>query len=263
MRFGSLAILLVLCAVSVQAQPLAAPALPPAAPASDPVLDGHLLNWQKTLSAATNFSAKFELTRTDAVFKRERKYAGSVLFMKPTLARLAIGSTTDKNDFEAYICNGKSLFEYNWSAKTITEIPLAAGQGDNLMLDLLGGMTADAAKKRFQIKQFNPADKNYIYLDIKPTLAKDQQEFEHMRFALYAPGVPAPFRAFLPAQMFLLKPNGDAEMWKFSDQAVNVPGITEKVFQFEQPKDKGWTMKKATLPPAGPAVAPKGGLVRP
>jgi TIGR03009 family protein len=263
MRNIAIACGLAVFAAFVQAQQPGLPPAAPAAPAIDPVLDDHLAKWQFTLGKATNFSAKFELTRTEAVFKKERKYSGAVLCMKPNLARLSIGSTTDKNDFEAYICNGKSLYEYNWAAKTITEIPLAAGQGDNLMLDMLGGMTAEGAKKRFQITQFNPKDPNYVYLDIKPTLPKDKQEFEHMRFALYGPNVPAPFKPYMPAQMYMLKPNGDAEMWKFSDQVVDAQGVSAKVFEFvpPDPKEK-WNIRKATPPPTGPAT-PAGGLVRP
>ena len=44
---------------------------------------------------------------------------------------------------------------------------------------------AAVAKKRFQITQFNPADKNYVYFDIKPTLPKDQGEFSHIRLAVF------------------------------------------------------------------------------
>lgn len=261
MRNIGLACGLALCAAFVQAQPGLPPAAPPA-PAADPVLDNHLENWQQKLGKATNFSAKFELTRTEAVFKKERKYTGGVLCMKPSLARLSIAGVTDKNDFEAYICNGRTLFEYNWREKTITEIPLAVGQGDNLMLDLLGGMNVAVAKKRFNITQFNPKDPNYVYLDIKPTQAKDRQEFEHMRFALYGPNVPPPFKPYLPAQMYMLKPNGDAEMWKFSDQQLDAPGVTAKLFEYEEPKEPGWQRKKATPPPTGP-MAPPGGAVRP
>jgi TIGR03009 family protein len=241
MRVLGFASLLVLSAAVLQAQPPLPPGAPPA-PAADPVLDDHWNKWQQTLG----------------------KYSGSVLCMKPNLARLSVASTTDKNDFEAYICNGKSLFEYNWGTKTITEIPLAPGQGDNLMLDFIGGMNAAAAKKRFIISQFNPADKNYIYFDIKPTLAKDKQEFEHIRFALYGPNVPAPFKPYLPAQMYMLKPNGDAEMWKFNKQTADVPGIGAQHFQYEEPKDaKNWNKRKAgDMPPLGPTV-PAGGAVRP
>jgi TIGR03009 family protein len=255
---------LALSAAFVHAQqPGLPPAAPPAAPTADPVLDGHLENWSKTLAKASNFSAKFDLARTESTFKKQRDYTGQVLIMKPNLARISIGSVADKGDFEAYICNGKSLFEYNWKAKSITEIPIAQGQGDNLMVDFLGGMTAAAAKKRFHIKQFNPTDKNYVYFDIKPTLPKDQQEFEHIRFALYAPTVQAPHKPYMPAQMYMLKPSGDTEMWVFKDQAVDVPGIAEKHFQYEAPADpKNWNFKKVTPPPAGGAI-PAGGAVRP
>jgi len=269
MRSVGLAVLaLVAASVLVQAQP-PAPGLPAAAPpATDPALDGHLAQWEAAMSKGTNFSAKFELTRTTGgALKQEHKYGGQFLCMKPNLARLSIGNLNPnkKNDFEAYICNGKSLFEYDWSAKKITEIPLAAGQGDNLMLDFLGGMTAKAAKQRFQISLFNPADKNYVYFDIKPVLAKDKQEFEHIRFALFGPNVPAGITPYLPSQMYMLKPNGDSELWKFTDQTVDVKGITPAVFQYEEPKEKGWLYEKAKIPmaPAGPAVPPKGGAVRP
>ena len=262
MRSVGIALIAILAAaLSIQAQSPIAPGLPPAAPvAIDPGLDGHLVGWQNTMSKATNFSAKFELTRTDALFKKDRKYAGSVLCMKPNLARFSIAHATDKNDYEAFICNGKAIFHYDWAKKKITEIPLGAGQSDNLMLDFLGGMNAAAAKQRFQIAQFNPADKNYIYLDIKPTLPKDKQEFEHIRFALFSPNVPPPLIPYLPAQMYMVKPNGDAEMWKFTDQQLDVNGITTKVFQYEDPKDKNWQYERAPIGPmpTGPAVLPGG-----
>jgi TIGR03009 family protein len=259
----SLLILSGLAVVGSAQPPAAAPGLPAAAPQADPVLDGHLKAWSDLTRSATNFSAKFELTRTDAVFKKQHKYSGSVLCMKPNLARFALGSTTNKNDFEAYICNGKSVFEYDWKAKTITEIPLVGGQGDNLMLDLLSGMNAAQIKQRFQLSQFQPNDPNYVYLDIKPVQPKDKQEFEHIRFALYGPNVPKSFTPYMPAQMYLMKPNGDSEMWVFSDQTLDVKGITPQVFQYEEPKDKGWQYKKAQLQPAPGPVPPKGGAVRP
>jgi TIGR03009 family protein len=254
MRTAGIGLAAVLVAtLAVQAQPPGGtvPGLPPP-PGADPTLDAHLAQWANLMGKANTFSAKFDLTRTAAVFKKDHQYKGSVLCMKPNLARMSIGSTADKEDYEAYICNGKSLFQYEWKAKTIMEIPLTPGAGDSPMLDFLGGMTAAAAKKRFLITQFNPNDKTYVYFDIKPTLPKDNQEFEHIRLCLYGPNVPPPYTPYLPAQMYMLKPNGDAEMWKFSNQTLNVQGISEKVFQYEQPKDKGWTFKKASAPPPLP-----------
>ncbi|HEY3790119.1 MAG TPA: TIGR03009 domain-containing protein [Urbifossiella sp.] len=263
----SLAVVL-FAAVILQAQPPAVPGLAPAAPASDPVLDAHLAGWEKVMGRASNFSAKFDLTKTEPVFKKERKYSGSVLCMKPNLARLSMWSATDKNDFDAYICNGKSIFEYHWKEKTITEIPLAAGAGagENLMLDFLGGMTAEAAKKRFQIAQHDPKDKYYVYLDIKPILPKDKEEFEFIRLALYAPGIPPPYIAYLPAMMMIKKGSGEnsnQEMWTFKEENLDVKGIGPQVFQFEEPKDKGWQLRRAPINPMPAAPPGPGGVVRP
>ncbi len=252
-----------LLAAAALAQPPAGspPALPGAPPAADPQLETHLAAWEKTMQAVANFHANFELTRTEAVFKKERKYNGQVSCMKPNLTVLRINSTVNKNDYEAYICDGKSIFEYNGLAKSITEFRLnPAGQGENLMLDFLSGMTADAAKKRFQISLFSPGKPDpqqiYIYLDIKPVLGKDKQEFEHARFALFGPGAPAELR-YLPAQVFLRKPNGDQELWTFSSQKTNVPGVNAKAFQFV--KIDGWQFKQAPAgPPPGPMPMPPG-----
>ena len=149
----ALAVVLV-AAVAIQAQPPAPPGLPPV----DPGLDAHLMAWEKVMSKATNFSAKFEQTKVEATFKKERKYTGSLLCMKPNLARMSFANIKDKNDFEAYICNGKSLFHYDWAGKTVTEIPLAQGNGDSLMLDFMGGMKAASVKERFHLSQGEGAD---------------------------------------------------------------------------------------------------------
>src|SRR5437870_4335131 len=77
---------------------LAVPAQPPATSA----LDGHLAGWENAMKDAKNFSMTFELTRTDPVFKKERKFTGSAMGMKPNLMRFNIASATDKNDYELY-----------------------------------------------------------------------------------------------------------------------------------------------------------------
>jgi len=259
-----------LAALAGRAQP---PAAPPGAPAADPKLDPHLAGWEKAMGQVSNFAAKFELTRvTNDVFKRERKYTGSVLCNKPNFARLRLDSTAPpppadpkaktkpKVDYEAYICNGKSIYAYIGLEETITEVPLAspagAAGGDNLMIDFLSGMKAADAKKRFQISQFNPQAEHYVYLDIKPVLAKDKQEFEFVRIALYGPKVLPPYTPYLPAQVYLQKPNGDTEMWKFSEQKTNIPGLKPEVF--EPVKIPGWQFKQAPpAPPPGVGGPPK------
>jgi len=263
---------LMLVAVAAQAQQPAntpgvspgattAPVLPPGGatlPAADPVLDKHLLGWEKEMQAATNFYADFDLTMIEATFKREQKYKGSVLCAKPNFARLRKDNASNSLDYEAYICNGRAIYEYRGLEKTITEhkLPPGGGTGDNLMLDFLSGMKAEDAKRRFKITLFKE-DQHYIYLDIVPLLARDQQDFRQVRFALFGPNVPAPHRAYLPVQVYLVKPNGDAETWAFKGQKVGVAGVDQKVFEYVP--IAGWQVKQAPkqVVPAGGQGAPQ------
>jgi hypothetical protein len=70
--------------------------------------------------------------------------------MKPTFAVLRLDNAGDpkKQDYEAYICDGKAVYAYSGLAKTITEFELPkAGAGvDNLMLDFLAGMKAKTSR---------------------------------------------------------------------------------------------------------------------
>ncbi len=68
---------------------------------------------------------------------------------------------------------------------------------------------------------------------MKPKLAKDKAEFQYLRTALYGPGVPNPQFAYQPAHLYIVKPNGDAELWKFTDIQTSLPNIEKKIFQYQ------------------------------
>ena len=236
------------------------PPVPPPAPA-DPKLDGHLVEWEKKMVNVVNLRTEIDLKRTDAVFKKDTNFAGVVLCMKPNFAVLRLDNTGDptKTDYEAYICDGKAVYAYNGVQKTITQIDLPKNQVgvDNLMLDFLAGMKAKDVKERFNITLFK-TDENYIYLDIKPLRPADQREFQHLRLALYGPGANTAKYAYLPAQVFMLKPAGDSELWKFKNPQVDLPGVGPANFAFVPVK--GWEVVKAPPAPMGGGVPPKGGV---
>jgi TIGR03009 family protein len=277
MRLAGSALAALLIGVTVAwAQPPVAgsPVTPPAAPAakSDPKLDAHLENWEKTMGALTNFRFELNLKKTDAVFKKDKPYSGVVLCMKPNLAVVRMNYDGDKSgaDYEAFICDGKSLYHYTGLERTITEYKLPDPKTnpvtDNLMLDFLSGMKAKDAKARFDLSLFKE-DANYVYLDVKPVLGKDKEEFQQLRMALYGPNTKF---AYLPAQVYMVHPNGDTELWKFTDPQTNIPVLAPKDFAFQ--KVPGFQMKQPPPPPAParpgqpmlPAGAvPPGGLVRP
>jgi TIGR03009 family protein len=172
--------------------------------------------------------------------------------MKPSFARLRMASDADKSgkDYEAFICDGKKVYEYNGLQKTITEWKLPDPRADpaaphSLLLDLVAGMKAKAARERFDIT-FKAEDKDYLYLNVKPKRAQDKAEFLELRLALYKAKTP-----YLPAGVYLVKPSGDTEDWWFAEPQANLPGIDEKVFQFE--KVNGFSLVEGKPPaPAAP-----------
>jgi len=279
MRFAGFTLVALLIAASVGlAQPPAvpgapvpgaapqppAPPPPPVVKPADPKLDGHLIQWEKRMADVKNLRTEIALKRTDAVFKKDTNFTGVVLCMKPNFAVLRLDNAGDptKTDYEAYICDGKAVYAYNGVQKTITKIDIPQNQAgvDNLMLDFLAGMKANDVKARFDINLFK-TDEHYIYLDIKPLKPADQREFAHLRLALYGPSTKF---AYLPAQVYMLKPNGDAELWKFNNPQVDIPGVAPANFAFVPVK--GWNVVEAPKTPMGGApmgIAPAGGVVRP
>lgn len=254
----------------------------PAIPGADPNarLDTHLDGWEKAAGALTNFRFVLNLKRTSNTdFKATRAYSGVVLCMKPNYAVLRLNYDADKsgNDYEAYICDGKELYQYVGLQKTITRWKLPdpktnpAGATDNLMLDFLTGMKAKDLKARFDITLYKEDPQGYyIYLDVKPKLAKDKVEFEQLRMALYGPKTKW---TYLPAQVFLVKPSKDTEEWSFKDPQTNIPGLTADHFKFQPVR--GWQVVDGKAPapanprpgmpviPGGKNLPPGGGAVRP
>ena len=193
MRFAGFTLAAFLVAgVVASAQPMPVPGAPVAPQQADPRLDQHLVAWEKKMANVVNLRTEITLARTDSVFKKTTNLSGVVLCMKPLYARLHLQNTADKTntDYESYICNGKAVYVYNGVQKTVTEFKLPQnGAGvDNLMLDFLSGMKAKDVKDRFNITLFK-TDDNYVYLDIKPLLGKDQREFKHLRLAPVWSGV--------------------------------------------------------------------------
>jgi TIGR03009 family protein len=223
----------------------------PSAKASDPVLDGHLAEWEKKTASIANLRAEISLKRTDAVLKKEREYTGTVLWMKPNLAVLRLDYAGDptKADYEAFICDGKALYVYAGKERTITKVALPQNQAgvDTPMLDFLAGTKTEALKERFDVSLFK-SDEHYIYLDIKPLRPADQREFTRLRLALHGPGEATAKFAYLPAQVYVLKPNGDSEAWKFTNPQTNLKGVAPANFAFV--KIPGWEVKQAPELPA-------------
>jgi len=223
----------------------------------DPRLRSHLEQWEKMLQGTTNFYAECTRIRKHLILNKTTEFTGSMICLKPNLARMRIQRKDKPEEYVAYICNGQAVYEYDGGLKVLTEYKLHhGGVGDNLLLSFMSGtMTANDILNRFDLKILKE-DSHYLYLEIRPRTPRDKQEFETMTLVLFQPSVPG--LAYLPRAVVMRMSNGqEEERWDFPRPAVNVQGVKVQDFQPVQPP-KDWKIQQAQQtppPPPEPRVA--------
>ena len=253
------------------------PAGQPQPAAVDPVALQHLNGWEKAMGGVKTFAVEAVMTKKDRGTDRSEKFAGKIWCMAPNLTRLNLEkqlpptAKANGEEFTAFISDGKVVYHYDGAAKTVTVAKLGPnGAGNNLLLDVMSGMTAANALARFEVTSLQPKDPKdvYLYLELKPRFKEDKGEFEVMQLILIPPTVGGG-RAYLPRKVTVTKPGGQlVEEWDFPDPKVNPPGTPENPkgivadhFQWVEPP-KGWKVQRADPPPAPAGPQPKG-LVAP
>jgi TIGR03009 family protein len=236
-------------------------ALQPQAP-PNPIVVAHLKAWEKKMAGLQNLYATCEQKQEDRVLKKVKTYTGSVVCMKPNLARMSIALVNDPKDHIGYLCDGKAVYEYNGLEKKLTQYnipPGASGVGDNLLMEFMSGsLTADDVLRRFDIKILTPAkpDANYLYFEVKPRLAKDKQDFETLKLVFFSPELDPKLQylSYLPAMVEIAGTNNERVLtWSFvADGKLpqpNVNGIKAAEFKPVNP-GKDWQIVVGN-PPAG------------
>ncbi len=231
----------------------------------DPVALQHLNGWEKAMTGVKTFAVEAVMTKKDRGTDRSEKFAGKIWCMAPNLTRLNLvkqlppTAKATGDEFTAFISNGKVVYHYDGAAKTVTVAKLGPnGAGNNLLLDVMSGMTAANALARFEVKALKPNDPKdpYLYLELKPKWKEDKGEFEVMQLILIPPTV-GDGRAYLPRKVTVTKPGGQlVEEWDFPDPKVNPDGIAVKHFDGESPP-KGWKVQQADPPPSPAGPQPK------
>lgn len=259
-------------------QPVAAVPGQPAAPgqpapqppaADDPLALQYLQGWEKAMAGVKTFAVKADMTATDKGKNRTEKFSGDIWCMAPNLTRLNLVKKSPAppkglaEEYTAFISNGKVVYHYDGPAKTLTVAKLGPnGAGNNLLLDVMAGMTAKAALERFEVKSLQPNNPRdpYLYLELKPKWKEDKGEFEVMQLILIPPTIAG--RAYMPRFVKLVTPGGQVvQEWDFPDPKVNPNGMAVKDFDY-QPPPRDWKVQQADAPaqpqPKGLVAQPPG-----
>jgi len=102
-------------------------ATPVALQPPDPKVVAHFKAWEAKMAGLENLYTTCEVTREEILLRKKKQYTGSVVVMKPNLARMRIVAANDPNDYEAYLCDGKSVFVYEGLRKVLTQHVIPAG----------------------------------------------------------------------------------------------------------------------------------------
>jgi TIGR03009 family protein len=219
----------------------------------------HLEGWEGAMKGVKTFYAAATMKDQHLGMKREADFTAEMWLLKPNLARMDVVKAVPKGqqptaaDMKMYISTGKTIYVYDGAQKKRTQAALGpGGAGNNLLLDIMSGMSAKQVGERFAVRT-TKQDANFVYLEVKPVYKVDKEEFETLTLVLCGPQFQQ--RAYIPRRVVLAKQDGQTETWDFPDPKVNPDGIKEPTFT---PIDlpKGWTDEKQELPRTAPGGSP-------
>jgi TIGR03009 family protein len=272
-----------------QAQPPANPraaqpasAGPPQPPfqltdAQQQLLDQILKQWEKHSDRVKSFKCTFGVWEVNQAFgPPENNYVltegqGEIKFKAPDQGTYKIKSQVEWDAqkkayvprsselLDHWVCNGKSIFEYNAQKRQVIERPLAPElQGKaiaNGPLPFVFGAKADQLQRRYWMRDITPGDEvnNKIRLEAWPKFQQDAANFHHAIVILN-------HRDFMPDALRIVLPDGrNTQDYKFENTVVNNP-LAILTGDFLPPLTPlGWTKvieqpasQQAPPPPASP-----------
>jgi TIGR03009 family protein len=232
--------------------------VPAAAVALPPALQAHLSAWEKKSTSVGSYYSDCEYVRKNLLVRKETTFTGTMMCMKPNLARMRIDNKADRADFLSYIADGKAVYEYAGKDKVVRQFLIPAGGkggvGDNLLMEFMSGsMSADDVKTRFDLK-LEKEEEYYTHIKILPKLEKDKQEFESMLLVLYSGKLAERKWDYLPAVVVIQKNRDEIDQWTFKEPKINNDGIKKEHFVATMPrKEDGWEFKTMNAAPTGGA----------
>lgn len=228
-------------------------------PAEQAQLDRVLLFWEKSSQSVKSFRAKFRRFEYNpgADFRVQDPNQpndpnqptavddGELRFQSPDKALYSVDPGPKVSRPERWICDGKSMYQYDFVNKVVREYRIAPeDQGKaiaNGPVPFLFGAKAEQIKHRYWVRIVTPADvKNQIWLEAYPKFAADAQNFDRVEVILDIGQ-----NDIVPSAVQIYQPGGKARtVYKLWNTAVNqkdLRGIFEDPFHARIPP--GWQRK--------------------
>lgn len=250
--------------------PQGQPARPPApqapfalTPQQTAALDNLLTNWERRNKQIQILESKFFRWKYDSVFASPanapppKPDEGELKFAAPDKAWMKI-EAKDPKQSEQWLCDGKSVFQWDYSQNAVTEWMLppemqGKGIGDG-PLPFVFGIEAQKLKQRYYMRIITPPNvPNEEWLEAYPKFQHDAANYHKVEVILQKVG---PAQTLFPYAIQIYAPNGgDRTVYQLQDPQINPHRPFRDIFGSDWTKpsiSRGWT-KRTETPPDGPA----------
>lgn len=215
--------------------------------------------WEQNSAKVKTFSCKLSKWHYDSVFNAGKpdqpvyQDQGELQYRAPDCGAFKIEGPRA----EHWICDGKSIFHYQYDEKKLIETPLPEelrGEGvRNGPIPFLFGAKADEIKRRYYVRMITPPDvKDQIWLEAYPRYQQDAANFFRVELILSS-------RDMQPQAIQVFQPNGsNRDTFIFSQIVVNDPLRFLKLNPFAPLTPLGWqkVVEKPTTTVAAQPASP-------
>jgi len=254
-------------------------------------LDRVLADWEKAGMAVKTFKCEFLRLEYDAVFGAKGNQflrtegEGKILFKRPDWGEYDVTKVDEyvppkppEKKFtmvrnpdlrERWVCDGKSIFQFDYKKKQVTETRLPKEMQGPAIADgpipFVFGTKADQIKNRYFVKVSTPpgTPKSQIWLDVWPRWQADAANFEKLQVILNTSD-------FMPYALQMFLPGGkNKTVYKFENISTNSKFSELVMRDFTTPATPaGWKKvvedvpsvhKDTQAPAADPASARRAG----
>ena len=160
----------------------------------------------------------------------------------------------DPTQSEQWLCDGKSIFQFDYPRKLVTEFVMppelqGKGIGDG-PLPFVFGIEAEKLKQRYFMRIITPPNvQNEVWMEAYPRYQQQAAEFSKVQVILQISG---PTKALLPYAIQIYSPNGkDRIVYQLHNPSIN-PRVIFGVLDRDWSKLSvpfGWTLKTDLPPP--------------
>ena len=223
------------------------------------VLDNVLNDWEKRNKEIHTLESKFFRWKYDGVFgngngnQPPAADAGELKFSAPDKGLFLLKGKKDE-DSEQWLCDGKSIFQFDYKNSVVTEHVLPPElQGKAIAdgpLPFVFCTEAQKLKQRYFMRIITPPTvPNEVWLEAYPRSQQQAAEFSKVEVILQFGG---PTKGLLPYAIQLYDPNGKSRtVYQLQDPVVNPPGtwLSGLGHDWTKPSIPLFWKKRTNLPP--------------